>query len=108
MEKKSNKEDTLGQRIRAERIRMGLTQEELAEMMCVPKSTLSAYENDKVDIKSSVIVELSDLLNTTPDYLLGVKQDPYIVRISSLISGIKDEKIRALLLTQIEAVVNIG
>ncbi len=87
---------------------MGVTQEELAEMMCVPKSTLSAYENDKVDIKSSVIVELSKLLNTNPDYLLGVEQDPYIIRVSSLISGINDEKIRALLLTQIEAVANIG
>ena len=26
--------------------------------MCIPKSTISAYENDKVDIKGSVIVEL--------------------------------------------------
>ena len=48
----SIKEETLGQRIRAQRIRLGMTQEELAEEMCVPKSTISAYENDRVDIKS--------------------------------------------------------
>ena len=65
------KEETLGQRIRAQRIRLGMTQEELAEEMCVPKSTISAYENDRVDIKSSVIVELSKLLETNPNYLLG-------------------------------------
>ena len=87
---------------------MGLTQEQLAEITLIPKPTLSSYENDRVDIKSSVIVELSVLLKTTPDYLLGIKQDPYIARVSSLISGIKDEKIRALLLTQIDAVANIG
>ena len=50
---------------------MGWTQEELAEKMCVPKSTISTYENDRVDIKSSVIVELSNLLETTSNYLLG-------------------------------------
>ena len=44
-------ENTLGQRIKAQRMKMGYTQEQLAEIMCVPKSTISAYENDKVDIK---------------------------------------------------------
>ncbi len=44
-------ENTLGQRIKAQRIKMEYTQEQLAEEMCVPKSTISAYENDKVDIK---------------------------------------------------------
>ena len=43
-------EATLGQKIKATRIRKGYTQEELAEVMHIPKSTLSAYENDKVDI----------------------------------------------------------
>ena len=71
MEKTIIKEETLGQRIRAQRMRMGWTQEELAEKMCVPKSTISAYENDRVDIKSSVIVELSKLLETIPNHLLG-------------------------------------
>lgn len=65
------KEDTLGQRIKAQRIRMGYTQEELAEEMCVPKSTISAYENDRVDIKGSVLIDLSRHLNTSPNYLLG-------------------------------------
>ena len=72
------------------------------------KSTISAYENDRVDIKSSVIVELSELLETTPNHLLGIGDDSYAERIASLIGGIRDEKILALLLAQIEAAANIG
>ena len=64
-------ENTLGQRIKAQRIRMGYTQENLADMMCVPKSTISAYENDRVDIKGSVLDELATILGTSTDYLLG-------------------------------------
>ncbi len=67
-------EETLGQRIKAARIRKGYTQEQLAEVMCIPKSTISAYENDKMDIKGSVLVELSKHLDTTPNYLLGLEE----------------------------------
>lgn len=49
-------ENTLGQRIKAQRIRMGLTQEQLAEKMFVPKTTISTYERDASDIKSSGFV----------------------------------------------------
>ena len=101
------KEDTLGQRIKAQRIRMGMTQEELADTMCIPKSSISAYENDKVDIKSSVIVELSEVLETTPNYLLGFKDnagDEYADKIVALLAGIKDEKVKRMLVKQIEVV----
>jgi len=50
---------TLGERIREQRILMQMTQEELAEELCVKKSTISMYENDKVDIKGSILIELS-------------------------------------------------
>lgn len=63
--------DTLGQGIKSQRKRLDMTQDELAEIMHIPKSTISAYENDKVDIKGSVIVELSKCLFTNPNYLLG-------------------------------------
>ena len=100
------KEETLGQRIKVQRIRMGWTQERLADEMCVPKSTISAYENDKVDIKSSVIAELSKILKTTPNYLFGVENDRYMEEIALLIGQIKDEKLRDMLLVQIKALVD--
>ena len=40
---------------------------------CTKKSTVSSYENDKIDIKSSVVTELSKLLDTDPNYLLGAE-----------------------------------
>lgn len=101
-------EETLGQRIKAARIRKGYTQEQLAEVMCIPKSTISAYENDKVDIKGSVLVELSKHLDTTPNYLLGLEdkeEDAYLKEINSLLAKITDIKIRRILKTQIEALV---
>ena len=70
-------EETMGQRIKAQRIRIGLTQEQLAEAMCVPKSTISAYENDKVDIKSGVVDGLSKHLLTSPNYLHGYKEEQF-------------------------------
>jgi len=103
------KEETLGQRIKVARIRKKLTQEQLAEVMCVPKSTISAYENDKVDIKGSVLKELSELLDTTPNYLLGVvdKDDPFIAKAETLLLLIKDERAKEMLLAQLGAVANM-
>lgn len=103
-----NTTETLGARIKAQRIRRGMTQEELAEVMCIPKSTISAYENDKVDIKSSVIVELAKVLETDANYLLGMEapeEDAFVYEAMDLLMKINDEKIKQLLLKQIEAVV---
>ncbi len=94
-------EETLGQRIKAVRIRKGYTQEELAEAMHIPKSTVSAYENDKVDIKGSMLVELSGHLDTTPNYLLGVEEksdDSFILKAEQLIRQIKDDRTKEILL----------
>jgi transcriptional regulator with XRE-family HTH domain len=102
-----NSNTSLGHRIKAQRLNMGMTQEQLAEVMCVPKSTISAYENDKVDIKSSVIVELSKKLNTTPDYLLGMKEDRNVTEIVSLISKIKTDKILEILIIQVRALAEL-
>ena len=67
---------TIGQRIRECRKAMGMTQEELEVISCIPKSTLSAYECDKVDIKLGTIRELATILHTTPGYLIdGDKPD---------------------------------
>lgn len=76
--------------------------------MCIPKSTISAYENGKVDIKSSVIVELAEHLQTTPNWLMGYEgdeeKDTVDDTIISLLAGIKDEKVKEMLLVQIQAV----
>lgn len=61
---------TIGQRIRECRKKMGMTQEELEVVSRIPKSTLSAYECDKVDIRMGTIKELAAILHTTAGYLI--------------------------------------
>ena len=66
----TTKNETMGMRIRARRRALGFTQQYLAEILWVKEETISNYENDKVDIKGSVICKLAEVLETTPDYLL--------------------------------------
>ena len=99
------KEETLGQRIRAQRIRMGMTQEELAEALYVEKSTISYYENDKKEMRASGLAEMARVLQTTPNYLLGYtnSDDDFLSEALSLLEGIKDETVKRILLAQIKA-----
>ena len=63
-------EKTIGMRIRECRIKLGMTQEELASLLCTKKSTVSAYELDKIDVKVSIIKEMAQILGTTVGYLV--------------------------------------
>lgn len=106
----SIKEETLGQRIKAQRIRMGMTQEELAEEMSTTKSTISYYENDHGDMKQSMISEFARILNTTIEYLVcGVIKTPEMnresVEVVELFSRM-DERTREIFLIQMRAVAN--
>ena len=46
----------------AQRIRLGMTQEELAERLYMKKSTISYYETDKKEMRASCIAEIPDQL----------------------------------------------
>ena len=61
---------TVGARIRECRKEMGYSQETLAAMLYMKKTTICKYEKDLHDIPSSVLVELAKALHTTPNYLL--------------------------------------
>src|SRR4051812_13473120 len=50
--------ETLGARLRAERVRLGLTQEQLADSLGVALSALQNYEQDKNSLKSPVLERL--------------------------------------------------
>ena len=86
---------------------MGLTQDQLAEITLIPKPTLSSYENDRVDIKSSVIVELSELLETTPNHLLGTGEyDTDILEILGVLKKMSP-KLKKVALEQIKALSSV-
>ena len=106
----TTKPETMGQRIRALRVGLGMTQEELAEITLIPKPTLSSYENDRVDIKSSVIAELAEALETDPNYLILGDKAPefeygFMDEMLELMSKITDPKMQEILLKQIRALV---
>lgn len=61
---------TIGGRIKSARINKGLTQQELADQLYIPMTTLSTYENNKAELKGSVVVELANALGVTTDYIL--------------------------------------
>lgn len=63
-------EKTIGMRIKKCRRKLGMTQEELAELMCVTPVQISHYENDKNDIKLSVLKELASYLQVSISYLV--------------------------------------
>ena len=106
---KELREDTLGQRIKAQRLRIGMTQDELAEKLLIPKASVSAYENDRIDIKGSRIAELATALEVTPNYLLGFSEEenPILEDIVRVLKEIKDPNVLNILKIQIEALANV-
>lgn len=67
---------TMAERIKNKRIDMGLTQEELAEMLGLQKSAVAKYENGRVEnIKRSIIFKMSEVLNCSPAYLMGWEEE---------------------------------
>ncbi len=110
--RKSIKEETLGQRIRAARIRMGMTQEELAEEMNTTKSMISYYENEHGDMKQSMIAEFAKILGTTVEYLVcGVikesRPDASSAEMMQLFSSM-DEQTKEIMLIQMRALAKRG
>lgn len=86
---------TMGKRIRELRVIRGMTQQDLADRMYVRKSTISAYENDAIDIKCSVLIEMAKVLNTIPEYFFSTgKDEPETYEAVGLIEGIRDARLR--------------
>jgi transcriptional regulator with XRE-family HTH domain len=67
-----------GDRLRELREKKGATQDELAEYMKVPRSTVAKWENGAQDFKSESIVRLARYYNCSIDYLLlGASAETY-------------------------------
>lgn len=63
-------------RIKEQRLKLGLTQEELAERLDLKKSAIAKYENGRVEnIKRSMILKMSELFGCSPCYLMAL-DDP--------------------------------
>lgn len=70
--------NTIGERIVFLREKRGISQKELAHQLGITAASLSRYENNMYDPKGSIITSLSQLLNTSTDYLLGISSDYHV------------------------------
>lgn len=96
------KNETIGIRIAECRKRRGLTQFDLAEELCTKKSTISSYENDKIDIKISILQDIARILGTTVSYLVdGNSIDADVEEAAKLLMKLSDAKIRRAAIEQI-------
>lgn len=93
----------IGQRIKNMRLKNNLTQDELALRINTTKQTIHKYENGIItNIPSSKIEAIANVLNTTPDYLMGwteetshksSEHDDYInLEILSLLEKMPEQK----------------
>ena len=68
---------TTGERIKQLRLEHGLTQEELGARLGVQRAAVQKYEKGTVkNIKRDALIRLAEVLDTTPEYLLGWEETP--------------------------------
>lgn len=67
-------EQTLGKRIVAQRKRLGLTQDQLAERLGVTAQAVSKWENDQSCPDIAMLPRLAEIFDTTTDELLGLER----------------------------------
>ena len=104
---------TIGERIKECRNSLGMSQEELAEILYMKKSTVSKYENDNHDISASAIIALSKSLDTTPNYLLlgheeTRSEDAWIEDMIQVMKKITEPLYRELALKQLKCIAGIA
>lgn len=63
----------LGQKIRYERLRKGLSQEDLEEKSMVSRRTISEIERENADIRYTNLLQISNALGMTISQLLDFK-----------------------------------
>lgn len=65
--------------IASERVRLGLSQEGLAEKLGVSRESVKDWESGETPVKSSVLISMADLFNCSLDYLMA-RSDERLVK----------------------------
>ncbi len=82
---------TLSARLRELRISKNLMQDQVAKLVNVDQTTISAYENGTRQPSYEVLVALADLYRVSTDYLLGRTCDRYLD-----LTGLSEREIHVL------------
>ena len=81
-----------GNRLKTLRIKKKLTQQQLADLLGLTKSVISAYENGLRYPAYDVLIKISRIFKVSTDYLLGVE-----IKREIDTSGLTDEQVEALI-----------
>ena len=102
MERKMEK--TVGMRIRECRVKKGMTQEALADILYAKKYTISEYENVKIDLKFSVLKEIAKALDTSISYLSGEQDEDIddVMLMTIALQQIKSKELRKVAIAQVK------
>ena len=67
--------------IKSERVRIGLSQDVLAEKLGVHVNSVRKWENGETQPGSMSLIAMSKIFNCSPDYLLGLTDERTVVAI---------------------------
>lgn len=81
-----------GNRLKTPRIKKKLTQQQLADLLGLTKSVISAYENGLRYPAYDVLIKISRIFKVSTDFLLGVE-----IKREIDTSGLTDEQVEALI-----------
>lgn len=98
--------NSVGARIRKYRLDRGLTQEELADQLGIVKSMVSYYENDKVDLKRSVLEDIARALKVSVSCLM--EEDEETLDEAELLAAFRKLKSKKLREYAIKSIVSMS
>lgn len=75
---------SFGQRLKALRLKAGLTQQQLAERIWVSKAAISNYELFERTPSPEILVKLSRVFHVSTDYLLGLDCEKMTLDVTGL------------------------
>lgn len=84
----------MADKLRSLRLKLGLSQKEIANQMGVSPSAISAYELGERTPSVEVLLAFTSLYRCSSDYLLGLKQN--VPQRTLDVSGLPQEQIYAL------------
>ncbi len=67
------------QNLKALRIRKGISQQQLADVIGVSQQSINKYENHMIEPDISTLMALADFFNTSVDYLIGHTEIDHII-----------------------------
>lgn len=83
----------------------------MAETLITKKSTISAYETGKIDIKVSSLRDNAKVLNTTAGYLMDGDEmgfDADVMQLAIVLQEMKNENVRKVAIEQVKVLARLN